>query len=199
MNIFSDTLSGYTQNLVALHNLLMSCRPFFMPVLYRPACHICSHSFGFAYHDRRLKPCHHSYFPALNAGHAACGCCYHYGARHHFMGADRQKQAWNICEGLLKLLSGFFEVSVADLRSSRRGGNQVARIRQFGMYIAHTMFGLSMAEVAHAFSRERTTVKHACHLIEDMRENAGFDREVSAFEYLIRSIYPYSVYRQEFD
>lgn len=58
------------------------------------------------------------------------------------------------------------------------------------MYIAHTMFGLSMSEVAYAFSRERTTVKHACHLIEDMRENEGFDRGVCSFEYLIRTIYP---------
>ncbi|MBX8824537.1 helix-turn-helix domain-containing protein [Ochrobactrum sp. SFR4] len=90
----------------------------------------------------------------------------------------------------MTLLSVFFQVSLQDLRSPQRGTCHVARIRQFGMYIAHTMFGLSMSEVAYAFCRERTTVKHACHLIEDMRENEKFDRNVSSFEYLIRALYP---------
>lgn len=84
----------------------------------------------------------------------------------------------------------FFQVSIQELRSAHRGTNHIARIRQFGMYIAHTMFGLTMSDVAYAFCRERTTVKHACHLIEDMRENEKFDRSVSSFECLIRTIYP---------
>ena len=103
---------------------------------------------------------------------------------------ERQQYAWNLCGALLSLLSVFFQVSLKELRSAERGNNHVARIRQFGMYIAHTMFGLSMSEVAYAFGRERTTVKHACHLIEDMRENEKFDRNVSDFEYLVRSLYP---------
>lgn len=103
---------------------------------------------------------------------------------------ERQQYAWNLCGALLSLLSVFFQVSLKELRSAERGNNHVARIRQFGMYIAHTMFGLSMSEVANAFGRERTTVKHACHLIEDMRENEKFDRNVSDFEYLVRSLYP---------
>ena len=103
---------------------------------------------------------------------------------------ERQQYAWNLCGALLSLLSVFFQVSLKELRSAERGNNHVACIRQFGMYIAHTMFGLSMSEVANAFGRERTTVKHACHLIEDMRENDKFDRNVSEFEYLVRSLYP---------
>ncbi|WP_213597092.1 helix-turn-helix domain-containing protein [Pseudochrobactrum algeriensis] len=99
-------------------------------------------------------------------------------------------RAWKLCGALMALLSVFFQVSLHDLRSPQRGNCHIARIRQFGMYIAHTMFGLSMSEVAYAFCRERTTVKHACHLIEDMRENEKFDRSVSSFEYLIRALYP---------
>lgn len=104
--------------------------------------------------------------------------------------SDRQQHAWKLCGALMSLLSFFFQVSLKELRSAERKNNRIARIRQFGMYIAHTMFGLSMAEVAYAFSRERTTVKHACHLIEDMRENEKFDQNVSDFEYLVRSLYP---------
>lgn len=104
--------------------------------------------------------------------------------------SDRHQHAWRLCGALMSLLSVFFQVSLNELRSTGRENNRIARIRQFGMYIAHTMFGLSMAEVAYAFSRERTTVKHACHLIEDMRENEKFDQNVSDFEYLVRSLYP---------
>lgn len=104
--------------------------------------------------------------------------------------SDRQQHAWDLCGALMSLLSVFFQVSLKELRSTERENNHIARIRQFGMYIAHTMFGLSMAEVAYAFCRERTTVKHACHLIEDMREDEKFDQNVSDFEYLVRSLYP---------
>ena len=47
--------------------------------------------------------------------------------------------------------------------------------RQIAMYLAHVGFGLSMAEVGKAFGRDRTTVVHACHLIEDRRDERRFD------------------------
>jgi hypothetical protein len=47
--------------------------------------------------------------------------------------------------------------------------------RQIAMYLAHVGFGLSMAEIGRAFGRDRTTVVHACHLIEDRRDEARFD------------------------
>lgn len=47
--------------------------------------------------------------------------------------------------------------------------------RQIAMYLAHVGFGLSMAEVGKAFCRDRTTVVHACHLIEDRRDDSRFD------------------------
>ncbi|GGA76181.1 hypothetical protein GCM10011385_32740 [Nitratireductor aestuarii] len=42
--------------------------------------------------------------------------------------------------------------------------------------------GLSMAEVGRGFGRDRTTVMHACHLIEDMRDDAEFDQIVRMTE-----------------
>ena len=47
--------------------------------------------------------------------------------------------------------------------------------RQIAMYLAHVGFGLSMAEIGRAFGRDRTTVVHACHLIEDRRDDIRFD------------------------
>jgi hypothetical protein len=47
--------------------------------------------------------------------------------------------------------------------------------RQTAMYLAHVGFGIPMAAIGKAFARDRTTVVHACHLIEDRRDEARFD------------------------
>ena len=47
--------------------------------------------------------------------------------------------------------------------------------RQIAMYLAHVGFGIPMAAIGKAFGRDRTTVLHACHLIEDRRDEARFD------------------------
>jgi chromosomal replication initiation ATPase DnaA len=57
-----------------------------------------------------------------------------------------------------------------------------ARARQLAMYLSHVVYGHTMVEVGEAFGRDRTTVSHACALIEDMRDDDGFDAEVSALE-----------------
>jgi hypothetical protein len=54
--------------------------------------------------------------------------------------------------------------------------------RQIAMYLAHVVFGLSMAEIGRAFGRDRTTVVHACHLIEDRRDEMRFDQLLDHLE-----------------
>jgi hypothetical protein len=57
----------------------------------------------------------------------------------------------------------------------RKPARAAAFARQIAMYLAHVGFGLSMAEIGKAFGRDRTTVVHACHLVEDRRDEACFD------------------------
>jgi hypothetical protein len=57
-----------------------------------------------------------------------------------------------------------------------------ALARQIAMYLAHVGFGLSMAEVGRAFGRDRTTVVHACHRIEDRRDETRFDQLLDLLE-----------------
>jgi hypothetical protein len=59
--------------------------------------------------------------------------------------------------------------------AERRQARAAAFDRQIAMYLAHVGFGFSMAEVGKAFGRDRTTVVHACHLIEDRRDDCRFD------------------------
>ena len=37
------------------------------------------------------------------------------------------------------------------------------------MYVAHVVLSLNMTDIGRGFGRDRTTVLHACHLVEDSR------------------------------
>lgn len=68
------------------------------------------------------------------------------------------------------------------LRDRLRGSQPAARARQTAMYLAHVVFGLSFTRVGICFGRDRTTVRHACALIEDCRDDPGHDLALSALE-----------------
>jgi chromosomal replication initiation ATPase DnaA len=78
-------------------------------------------------------------------------------------------------------------VSEADILSRQRGAAAVSYARQVAMYLCHVGFELSLARVAIAFERDRSTVAHACHAIEDRREEAQFDLWIGALETLLRN------------
>lgn len=50
------------------------------------------------------------------------------------------------------------------------------------MYLAHTGAGISLSEVGRIFTRDRTTVAHACAVVEDMRDDPDFDRCLAFLE-----------------
>lgn len=87
-----------------------------------------------------------------------------------------------LCECMIDIAAALFNVSGRDLRHPGRSSHSVARVRQIAMYVAHVTLGLSMNEVGRGFGRDRTTVLHACHLVEDMREDGEFDRIVAMTE-----------------
>ena len=70
----------------------------------------------------------------------------------------------------------------ASLRQGRRGVSRVAFGRQVAMYLAHVGFGLNLSQVGLAFGRDRTTVRHACVLVEDRRSEPGFELALAALE-----------------
>lgn len=87
-----------------------------------------------------------------------------------------------VCDCIIDITAALFNVSGRELRQPGRTSTSVSRVRQIAMYVTHVVMGLSMAEVGRGFARERTTVLHACHLIEDMRDDADFDAIVALTE-----------------
>ncbi|MDZ7629083.1 MAG: helix-turn-helix domain-containing protein [Parvularculaceae bacterium] len=72
-------------------------------------------------------------------------------------------------------------VSEGDVRASARKSD-VAFARQLAMYLCHVAANMSLREISNAFGRDRTTVSHACHAIEDRRDCPTFDRQIELLE-----------------
>lgn len=90
------------------------------------------------------------------------------------------------CEAVIDIVSAFFNVSSKDIRNSTRSVAAVARVRQVGMYVAHTVLQIPMKHVGRCFVRDRTTVQHAVTLIEDLREDSDFDSIMDQVDRLVR-------------
>jgi Bacterial dnaA protein helix-turn-helix len=83
-----------------------------------------------------------------------------------------------------------FMITSVDLWSGTRGRRRVAFARQVAMYLAHVACGLTLTEVGHVFARDRTTVAHACGVIEDLRDDPSFDRSLELLESVLRVLAP---------
>lgn len=82
------------------------------------------------------------------------------------------------------------KVSAQDVIDGGRGTAHVAMARRVAMYLCHVAFELSLQRVAEAFARDRSTVAHACHLIEDQRDDPRFDDWLATLEAMLRTAPP---------
>lgn len=78
------------------------------------------------------------------------------------------------------------------IHAPQRASMEAALARQMAMYLAHTVFSWSMSRVGEAFDRDRTTASHACHRVEDLRDDAQFDSLLLKLELCARAapLYP---------
>ena len=86
------------------------------------------------------------------------------------------------------IVANVFSVEPEQLRRSTRGRAKIALARQVGMYIAHVGYGMSLTEVGRLFDRDRTTVAHACGVVEVRRDDPDFDEAVVLLELIVRAV-----------
>lgn len=79
------------------------------------------------------------------------------------------------------------DVAIEDILNGARGSAATSFARQVAAYLCHTGFELSLARVAAAFGRDRSTIAHACHAIEDRRDEPQFDLWIGGLEGMLRS------------
>lgn len=94
-------------------------------------------------------------------------------------------------EALARLAMGLasfaLDVPVEEIAVATRGSAQSAFARQVAMYLCHVAGGLSLSRVADAFGRDRSTIAHACHTMEDRRDDARFEDWIAALEAAFRA------------
>lgn len=83
---------------------------------------------------------------------------------------------------LVELVAAARGLSTTALMGPDRGKADIALARQLAMYLMHTHYSRIYSEVGRFFGRDRTTVSHACGLIEEMREEVAFDAGVARLE-----------------
>jgi chromosomal replication initiation ATPase DnaA len=93
-----------------------------------------------------------------------------------------------IRQALEQVVLGVFMVRSAELWAGTRRRPRAAFARQVAMYLAHVACGLTLTEVGEVFSRDRTTVAHACGRVEDLRDDAAFDRSLELLEGVLRAL-----------
>lgn len=94
------------------------------------------------------------------------------------------QQRLMICDAMIDLAAAYFNVSSRELRQAGRCVQSISRVRQVAMYVSHTGLGLTMTDVGKGFCRDRTTVMHACHQIEDLRDDEDLDAIVEQFNHV---------------
>lgn len=82
----------------------------------------------------------------------------------------------------LRLVAFMLDVPVDAIRATTRSRAEAAFARQLVMYLAHVGFGYSLSEVGEALGRDRTTVSHACHRVEDLRDDPQIEETLAALE-----------------
>lgn len=86
-----------------------------------------------------------------------------------------------------KVVSYALGIDPEGIVDDARGCSQTAYARQLAMYLCHVAFEMSLARVAAAFGRDRSTVAHACHAIEDRRDETQFDAWMASLEASLRA------------
>ncbi|MCV3735681.1 transposase (plasmid) [Rhizobium sp. TRM96647] len=113
-----------------------------------------------------------------------------------FTGAGRFHQAEpsarSVCRTVRQLVAELLQL-VADRPQQRRSARRsAAHVRQIAMYICHVALQLSFADIGQAFGRDRTTVSHACNVVEDRRDDSAFDDFVATLERITLSVFAVS-------
>lgn len=75
-----------------------------------------------------------------------------------------------------------FGVLELDLNARLKGSAEVCFARQVSMYLLHVIFNINLTRTAQMFSRDRSTVSHACNVVEDSRDDPIFNAKLERLE-----------------
>jgi hypothetical protein len=95
----------------------------------------------------------------------------------------------SICRIVRQMVSELL-LLLGDRVMVRRDRRRLAcHVRQISMYVCHVALRMPQQDIGVAFGRDRTTVSHACHVVEDRRDDRVYDEFVSAVERIVVAVF----------
>jgi len=92
--------------------------------------------------------------------------------------------------GIVRQVTAEMLMLVGDRVQMRRDRRRSScHVRQIAMYVSHVVLQISLTDIGQVFGRDRTTVSHACNVVEDRRDDVAFDDFVAAVERVITSVF----------
>ncbi|WP_394690046.1 helix-turn-helix domain-containing protein [Hoeflea sp.] len=94
------------------------------------------------------------------------------------------------CRVVLRLVTELFEAALEhELANGVARRRPRCHMRQIAMYLSHVVLSVPYRTIAKAFGRDRTTVVHACAVVEDRRDDLGYDRFVERCERCVKAVF----------
>ena len=87
-----------------------------------------------------------------------------------------------ICQSVRLMTAEFLFVSGDRIGMRRERRRLACHVRQIAMYVCHVALQMRMTTIGEGFGRDRSTVAHACAVVEDRRDDRDFDEFVAAIE-----------------
>lgn len=75
------------------------------------------------------------------------------------------------------------------VQQGRDRRRRLAHVRQIAMYVSHVCLQMQFNDIGRAFGRDEATVRYACHMVEDRRDDGAYDDFVSSIERMVASVF----------
>ncbi|MFD1327577.1 helix-turn-helix domain-containing protein [Mycoplana ramosa] len=95
----------------------------------------------------------------------------------------------SVCRIVRQLVAELLSLSNERVLRRRHSRRAAAHTRQIAMYVCHVALQISLADIGAAFGRDRTTVGHACNVVEDRRDDRAFDDFVATVERITLTVF----------
>lgn len=94
------------------------------------------------------------------------------------------------CTVVLRLVSELFDVATdAGLPEGVARRRPLCHMRQIAMYLSHVVLSVPYQTIGRSFGRDRSTVVHACAVVEDRRDDPGYDLFVERCERCVNAVF----------
>lgn len=94
------------------------------------------------------------------------------------------------CTVVLRLVIELFDVATdAGLPEGVARRRPMCHMRQIAMYLCHVVLSVPYQTIGRSFGRDRSTVVHACAVVEDRRDDPGYDLFVERCERCVNAVF----------